>query len=273
MAQLMELDRAAANTLVALGPAAIPDIEAALDQVGRSDPRAPVCPGSRWLLFAYARIRGRAAVQRLRSMADDARLGYHGSNDLDTSLALALDLTSYVSASRIGYRLGCCLEPRDAMDQLILAWLQDNQPQFEGALGPRARSALEALLARRSWSSLRREMWRGEPHPGLAVGYRLDTPGDWAKSDDPLDQALQGRRLVRYVDRLPAEPDLVTKFVGVSGDACGEREIRFSLVSTRTMPLRTFVIDDPDLGRLLRLITECVVAQAGDRSQSEPLPN
>jgi len=263
--RLPERDRAAANSLVALGPAAIPAIEAALDHLERSDP-GTFGPGSRWLLFAYAKIRGSSALPRLRSMDDHPRLEYL-RNDLDTSLAIALGLTSYVSVSHYGYALGCCKEPREALDQFVLAWFQGNRAEFQGVLGPRARSALDSLLVHRSWSSLRREVWYGEPRPALAIGYRLAAPGDWTEPEEALDQALQDRRRVRDMDRVPRDPDLVTKFVGAYGDACGEREVRFALVPVRNMPLPIYSVDDPGLGELLRLITGCALTKADEGSR------
>src|SRR5206468_571240 len=102
---------------------------------------------SKWLLLAYARIRGPAAYPRLRAMADNPRLRYL-SGDVDQSLAIALDLTSYISASRIANEFVCCRseEPRHALDQLILAWLQGNRQRMEEALGPHARLSLDSLV-------------------------------------------------------------------------------------------------------------------------------
>jgi hypothetical protein len=257
-----ERDRAAANSLVALGPAAIPDLEAAFDRIGR---QGPLPFRSKWLLFAYAKIRGRAAFQRLRAMADNPRWAYL-STELDGSLAVALGLTSYISASRIAYSIAwrVPLEPRHALDQLILAWLKGDRPQVEEVLGPHARLALGSLAAGRSWPDLRDEMWRGASSSGSALGYRFDDHGDWSEPDETLDQGLQDRRFFVSIDPSLAEPDLLIQFVSISGGGCGSREIGFTRVGVVEAPvggLTKYVIDDPDPKGLLRIITGCAVAR------------
>jgi hypothetical protein len=258
-----EADRAAANSLVALGPAAIRDLDSVFDVIERQESPLVGAMNSKWLLVAYARIRGPAAYQRLRAMANNPQLRYlYG--DLDLSIAVALDLTSYVSGDRVADKVLCCRfqEPRHALDQFILAWLQGNRLLLEDALGPRGRLALDSLLARGSWLDLWAEMWHGAPSSRLSVGYRFGGSDDWSKPEETLDQGLQDRRHSVDLGKLTANPDLLTQFVGISGGSCGSREIRFTRVSRAPGGiLSKYVIDCTDLRGLLRLITDCAVTE------------
>jgi len=191
-------------------------------------------------------------------MADSPRLRYL-SGGIDQSLAVALDLTSYISASRVGNSFLCCRpeEPRHALDQLTLAWLQGNRQRMEEALGPRGRLALSSLMARRSWLELRSEIWHGVPSSGLALGFRFVGSSDWSKPEETLDQGLQDRR--RSVDEpWPEAANLITEFVGIAGRGCGSREISFvrSLGTPAWLPTK-YLVDEPDLVTLLRTVSDC----------------
>jgi hypothetical protein len=268
-ARIPQVDRAAAGSLVALGSSAIPDLEAAFGLIEQQGP--PGALNSRWLFVAYARILGSAAYQRLRAMSEYPGLRpLYG--DLDESLAVALDLTSYVSGTRIAGTALCCQfqEPRHALDQFILAWFQGNRLQMEESLGPRARPALKSLLAQRPWLELRRGMLHGAPVSRLAIGYRFDGSDDWSKPEETLDQGLQDRRRSVDLGNLPANPDVLTRFVDVNGGGCGSRAIRFARVARAPGGLRSmYVIDDTDLEGMLRLITDCTVKGPAPRNLPE----
>lgn len=252
-------DRAAANSLVALGPAAIPNLNSAFDLIERQGEETPLALNSRWLLFAYARIRGPEAYPRLRTMINNPKLRLL-RYDLDSALAIALGLTSYVSATRVAYRCIDCREPRQSLDRLILTWMQGNRSWMEEELGPKARSSLGSLLANRSWVDLETELWHGGPVPDAAIGFRLEGPGDWSKPQETLDQRLQDRRRFVNLDELPTEPKLPTQFVDRAGNDCMQREITF--VQAPAGPggmLIKYVVDDEDLAGLLRTISECAL--------------
>jgi hypothetical protein len=258
--EMSDRNRAAANSLVALGSAAIPDLDSAFDQIEQQGEKTLLARNSRWLLFAYARIRGPKAYQRLRAMIDSPRLRFLCS-DLDGSLALALSLTSYVSASRVAYEsIGFRMEPRYSLDAMILAWMQGNRTRMEEELGPNARSSLESLLAKRSWADLEDQMWHGPTGSDAAIGFRFETPGDWSKPEEALDQGLQNRRRYVNLDELPTEPRLLTQFVDKVGNNCVKREIRFARVPR--VPEGTgfrYFVDDSDLEGLLRTISGCAL--------------
>ncbi len=259
--RISDRDRALANSLVALGSTAIPDLDSALDQIARQGEETPRPWDSRWLLYAYAKIRGPKAYQRLRTMADDPKLRFL-SGPLDDSLALALLLTSYVSVSRVAQHFfGLQVEPRYSLDSVILAWMQGNRTGMEEELGANARSSLKSLLAKRSWVDLEHHMWHGAPRSDAVIGYRFEFAGDWSQPEETLDQGLQNRRrFYPNVDELPTEPKLLTQFVDKVGNKCVKREIRFVLLPA--IPEGTgfrYFVDDNDMEALLRTISECAL--------------
>jgi hypothetical protein len=145
-------DYSAAKSLARWGTAAIPDIEAALNSIEQHGESSEFALGAEWLLAAYAQIQGSAAYPRLRRMMRDPALGFLRI-DLDGAAAISLGLTSYLSSSREPARMFHCLrgpQPRDALDQLILAWQRDDRSWLEGSLGPAARAALDSLLKGRT---------------------------------------------------------------------------------------------------------------------------
>jgi hypothetical protein len=259
-ARIPDGDRAAANLLVAMGSAAIDDLDAAFDLIERQGQETPLALNSKWLLFAYARIRGPEAYQRLRAMIANPRLRFL-RGDLDHSLAMALGLTSYVSASRVAYQV-CCRteEPRDSLDRLVLAWMQGNRLWMEEELGPNGRLALGSLAANRSWLAMRATMWHGVPDSDLAIGFRFESPSDWSKPEETLDQALQDRRSHVDRDQFPTEPKLLTQFVDRAGNGCAPLEVRFVRVPRGTGGLGVrYVVDEADLEGLLRTVSECAL--------------
>jgi hypothetical protein len=250
------VDRAIAKALVALNDSALPDIEEAFNSIPAK--REEFSPSFRWLLFAYAQIRGKAACGRLRVMVENPTLRFL-RGDLDQSLAIALGLTSYVSASRVADEFICCRdEPRHSLDRLILAWMQGNRSQIEEELGPTAHSAFTSLLSKQTWITLLREMWGGEPHANAGVGFRFDRSDDWVKPEETLDSDLQARRRRVNLDDWPANPKIATQFVDGSGKTCRKRDVTFQRVPKFAGSLWTkYVIDEADMPGLLRTIATC----------------
>jgi hypothetical protein len=171
-------DRAAAKSLAKLGDPAIPDIEKALDALMNND-AAPGL-GFEWLAFAYARIRGPAAFPRLRGMPWDSSAEFLDA--LDPAIALALSLTSYVSGSRSRMRSFRCRseEPRDVLDQLIVAWEANDLGWLRPTLGPNAKTGLDSLMNGKTWADLRSDLWHAQPNSSVAVGYKFNVPGRWS---------------------------------------------------------------------------------------------
>jgi len=238
------------EALVRLGPAALPAIEETIRNVEES---GQFVFNFHYLLWAYARIKGSSAFPRLRVMFDNpVRESLRTS--LDEALALSLGLTSYVSSSRLLMRTFSCtgvLEPRQSLDQLILAWEQNNREWVEAGLGPDAKAALKSLLEGRSWEDLRADIWRSESRVRLAVGYRFEAPGWWS-------QPVDANRLKPFV-REPGNPEVETIFTDASGEECGRQKVKF----LRTMGLRyEHQIDNVDLRALLGTIASCAAGPA-----------
>jgi hypothetical protein len=116
-------NRSAAQSLVKLGAAALPEINTAFDSIEKSGNSSKFAPNAYWLLYAYAEIQGPAAFPRLRKMRGDPNFGFLYSA-VDTAAALSLDITSYVSAWRQTVTDNACdgPSPRKALDRFILAW-------------------------------------------------------------------------------------------------------------------------------------------------------
>ena len=217
----------------------------------------------RWLLFAYARIRGAAAYQRLQSMT---RFEWLGDN-LDNSLAIAFTLTSYESASRVWHPFLCCRseEPRHSLDRLILAWMQNDRARVENELGPEAQTALRSMLENQPWPALRSKIWGDLPKPNAAMGFRFwfAPSDDWSKPEETLDQAVHDRRRSPDWSQFPPDANLLTDFADRVGKDCGaQRKIRFVRVPRSPGDLIfKYVVDEQDLEGLLSAITACAVRE------------
>lgn len=232
-----DLDKvAAARSLATLGISALPAVEGALRQT--SD-----YPDSAGLLLAvYAQLRGAQAVPRLTEWRNEFSQG-----QLDGAMAVALNITSYVSmrSSAIvptdapAYCGGP--EPRDSLDLLVLAWIGNSQPLLEASLSPRAKAGLDSQLQ----------------HPAraeVAVGYRFDpAPGAWSESRMKLNIEQQQTG----APELDANPQLNTTFMTASGADCGTYRILFLWQSLGSFRAGRYVIDNSDVGEILRLISSC----------------
>jgi len=251
-------DRAAARSLVRLGFSVVPSIEEALDSIERSGERSPFVLGAGWLLDVYAQIEKGAAYPRIRKMMDNPRL-YFLRLELDSSMALSLGLTSYVSGSRAPMRIFHCnrvQEPRDTLDQLILAWVRNDRPWLEASLGPNARAALQSFLKGKTWATMRKQLWHGRSDGAVAVAYRFDIKGTWSEPGETLEEKIEG-------ESAPLEsvhPEIETLFRNGSGRDCGRQRVKFLDTRSMTEPLR-YRIDNSDLGELLRSIAACAATE------------
>lgn len=274
-------DHRAAVALAKLGDSALPDIEHELDAIEAHAYNHEF--GSDWLEVAYAKIIGPSVYTRLRKMetqseSESARLY------LDRAIALSLGLTSFVSASRsvtsrFPYQcknntntdsliLGNCPtgthaeqlmnihcdrydEPRDALDQLIGALETNDEIFFELQLGPGARTALDAILKRRSWDELRAELFGQHSSRGdLAVGYRFEEAGHWSQPDRTLDED-------RTASPDLENPVLETNFTSASGAACGNHRVSFVRASTSEGRTAPYLVNNSDLAGLLAVLGSC----------------
>ena len=255
-------DVEAATALARLGDSAIPEIEKALNAMeNRGGPRGY---GSMWVQLAYARIKGPSAYPRLRRLEDDSKEAFERDN-LDSAIALSLALTSYVSNSRLPIRNISCTrgpEPRDAVDQLILGWERNDRSWLERSLGPRARTALKALLQGKTWAAMRSELWSAKPDDRVAVGYRFNIPGHWSEPAHTLEQQPASRDNTRI--SLKDEFNIDTVLTDSSGTDCGTRPVALLKSRTSAVGREKYLIDNSNLGDLLRLISSCA-ARASER--------
>ena len=244
----------ATRSLVELGASAMPDLERELDRLEKSSGAWGDFSGAAWLLLAYAEIDGRDAYPRLSRMSRNPNIIAAGI-DVDSSIAVSLGLTSYVSSvtepvkgSFTGFRPQ---EPREALDNAILAWERNDHEWLEKNIGSRAKAALISMLKGRNWSEVRAELWPGASSGDVAIGYRLDVPGRW--SQPYMAESLREAWGEVDLQRVPANPAIRTLFTDGKGRACGERVVEFSQDGGPTK----YLVDDPKLGDLLRLIGEC----------------
>jgi len=237
----------AAEALVKLGAAAVPELESAIDSIG---------PSNAWpVLHVYARIRGVAAFPRLQAMSRNSLLESSWRAVAD-SAALSLGLTAYVPAAGFVGGVGLCRaqEPRDVLTQFIRAWERDNPLWVVESLGQYGRSALDRLLGNRTWEQMRAERWPGKSGGDAAVGYRFEIDASWAAPEETLGDDRYSRNPPRFL----GNPEIDTVFKTASGVDCGRHVILFRAAG----PGGGWTIDNnADLGDLLRLIGACAAAK------------
>jgi hypothetical protein len=117
-----------------------------------------------------------------------------------------------------------------------------------------------ALLSKASWVEVLRRLWGTGPREGFAVGFLFDSPKDWARPDETLDQRLQDRRRNTNLGDWPTSADIPTRFMDGSGRACAERSVRFVRIARSPRSLLTeYVVDERDLDGFFRTIVACAV--------------
>jgi hypothetical protein len=96
---------------------------------------------------------------------------------------------------------------------------------------------------------MRAEFWQATPSNHVAVGYRFLVRDQFSEPTMAIDAA-------RYDES--RESVLPTEFTNRTGGDCGSLKIRFLSTPSPTPPgYLAFLIDDPDLAGLLRLISSC----------------
>jgi hypothetical protein len=257
-------DRLVARSLAQIGRSAVRPLEEALDSIKEGGDRSRFPRGAGWLLLVYAKIGGQAAESRLETMALDPKLDFLGL-DIDNAIALAQSNTSHVSGSRVLTTVVDCtrsLEPRHALDQMILAWERGNRSWFEASLGPRGKDALRKLLRGRTWGTLRATLWKGPVPRAVAVGYRFTDAGRWAEPWETLETDSE----YGPVALDPRAPRIATVFRTSDGKDCGTLGIEFAEVaSAKFAPPLPYLVNNSDLEALLRQITVCALGRAATR--------
>lgn len=218
-------DRRVETELIGLGASAVTPLEAAFDSLQAFGNESPFFPGHSWLMNAYAHIKGASACPRLWRMLSNPKT-VSLESDLDSALAVALGLTSYVSdfSGMVSHAQPCeVFEPRDALDNLILA-------------------------------CLRAEIRPGKRRGTVALGYRFELPGHWSLPRDRPEGTDAGIAVHTGPGERSLSPEIDTVFKDSSGNDCGKHHIRFF---TRPSFIRLYLVDDADLPGLVRLISSC----------------
>ena len=244
-----------ARSLADRGDAANPELLRALDSLERDGEQSDYQTNAHWWLLAYARINGQQSYTRFKKMIQNPKLARMGS-DLDLAIALALDLTSHVSASRPmvrEFRCGRGDEPRDALDRLLLGWLKGDRRWFESALSQKARAAVRPL-----WANTGLATWSGGQNLlgwGMvaSVGYRLESPGRWGEPE----QTLEYHRARQNDDSVSTRFVLRARFVDREMRRCPAIPVHFLQIPIRGTPSRTYLVDDTRVEGLLQAVITC----------------
>lgn len=221
-------DRQVESALIGLGASAVAPLEGAFDSLEEFGEESPFFPGHSWLMNAYAHIKGPSACPRLWRMLSN-RKTVPLESDIDSALAVALGLTSYVSdfSGMVSHAQGCqVFEPRDALDNLVLDCLQ-------AGIRP------------------------GKRRGAVAVGYRFEIAGPWSPPRDRPEGTDAGIVVHMGPGELLLRPEIDTIFKDSAGNDCGKHHIRFF---TTPSFFHLYLVDDPDLPGLVRLISSCANA-------------
>jgi hypothetical protein len=247
-----------ASSLAQSGVSAVPAMEAALSAMEKGRQGSGNVYLSGLLFYAYASSRGRAAYPRLRAMIGNPRFRrIHFA--LDSAIAFSLGLTSFVDSLRrpVGLFLCRLQEPKDALDDVIMAWEKGDRRSLEASLGPTGISALESMLRGKSWAEVRAGIRHGTS-VRAAVGYRFDVSGLWAEPEGTLDFEIVRQRMVQDHSSPGDTVDLDAVFKDASDSDCGRLRVRFLRIHDPLNPGRLkFVVDNSDLRGLLGLIGGC----------------
>jgi hypothetical protein len=244
--------RAVARELGSRGEIAVPVLDRVLGSLEKEGVDSAFFNG--WFLFAYARAQGPAAVPRLMRMIRNPKLDSLYIS-LDRAIALSLGLTSYVSSGRGGGQMIICRrqEPKDALDQFILALQRGDRSELESSIGPKARMALDGLLEGRSWEAGYQELWHVPQGGQGAMGYLFDIRGRWSEPEETLEE-------VRYDGDDPLtvpEVALDTQFKTSRGKDCARYLVGFNKVSE--LGRAKYLVNNANLGDLIRSINTCFV--------------
>ena len=256
-------DRRAATSLAQRGESALAVIEPVLESLVEQGARSEYALSAQWIVMAYARIKGEGAVPRLHQIYDVPKqpLGF----SLDTAIAIALGLTSYVSDLRDTIGGGDCRpeEPRESMDRFLMALKDGQRPEIESALGATARARFKDFIKSRDWREVRRAIWPRQADAVVGVGYRFQLDGRWADPDESLTE-VKGWQMGDAV-RLAKEPEFLveTLFHDSSGKPCGRRSVKFARRGSGDERYNTYLVNNEDLGELILTIAACASPQSG----------
>ncbi len=238
-------DSNVARALVSIGASALPDLEHALNRIEKRGPGPGLEGKSAWLLYAYVNIAGRDALPVLKRMLANPLMESLRAT-VDSSIALALGLTSYVDSLR-PYAMPICgpQEPTGAFDNFLVDWMTGDRNALEKDLGPESVEALGHM----------RDLPGNVTSGGFAIGYRFE-PDEWSESHASL---REGSEPARQSAEAPVFETAVT-LSNRDGQACGSTQIRFLRVPADGLVPAHYLIESSNLADLARLISVCTPA-------------
>lgn len=248
------LVRQTAQQLVRMGREALPAIQSELDLL-EDDRHGSRCADQHaWILWAYSRIAGAEALPRLDRLSQNPKSPLTPA--LGIAYELAYGLTSYVRGSDTQWpRLSCYRaidEPREALNAVVLGWLQQDRAGLESRLSPRAKAAFRRAA---SWDSLRKAFPLGRDVRSLAVGYRFDFPGEWSTPYESFE------RVPGHLTMVPelATARIDTGFRDKRGRPCGSFTAKFVRRVEGEYHTPIYYLDNTDIRALLKVVTGCAL--------------
>lgn len=249
-------DRELAAALVGQGEAAAKVLAVALQEVleGRRGTF-----NLHWLTDAYATLKGAGSLPLLRRLAADGRFSAHTAA-LDCSMAISLGLSSWVTLSLPAVSVIRCqgAEPRDGLNQLILAWIHGDKGEVLAALGPNAAAGLETTIGHGTWARFRDELGAADEGSRAAIGYQL----------------MELRPVVVPELRLPGRPDQPSRldilgalesrvrFANELDADCATVRVEFVVLGHLGGAPSRVLVNSRDLRDILRSISRCASSTA-----------
>lgn len=247
-------NRPVVQSLAELGIQALPAIVQALDDFEGNPDGSKFATNANWLMIVYAQIEGRTAFRRLQRMTGNPNPVFAALNR-DGILGLSLGLTSYVSGSGLLGRKFYCggtAQPRDVLNQLILAWLKGETKWLELSFSSKARASLKLLIKDRNLEVTRGEIRPEKSSRSGAIGYRFQIPGLWA---EPVE-SLTSKRGREAPEVATGELEIDTLFTDSVGEDCGRHLMKF-IPAQDSLGQRAYLVNNTDLKKLLQTITSC----------------
>ncbi len=227
-----EPDRSATSALHRLGESAVAPIETTLQRqiTKRTHYRRLF-----WIASVYASLRREDALPLLSQLEDVAQN--------DSIRAIALDLTSYVSEQRPALLSISCvrgMQPRDALDRVILGWLKGDWRWL--ATGLEASANEGARIPTQA----------GDKAETRAFGYRFEGDHNWATPALPLGGAEFRSPPFEKQEQFA----IPTRFVDRLGAPCGAVTVHFRRNPTPEYGT-PYLLEQRSLQPLLEIIAAC----------------
>jgi hypothetical protein len=231
-----EAARVIARELVALGVAALPEIERALESYYDEGDSSEVASSAGWIALAYGQIRGASAAPKLKLLIENPRTARTRAKLCD-AMARALGLSFYFEPKSEPPAITCrAPEPRDALIFLLFAFQTHDASRLGENLVPELGLTSEAL-ATVAWADDGGQKFN-------AVGFRLEIEGEWVRPEG-LDEFRP--------PKLPRIADVAAKFSDARGKPCGEARLD---LRARSLGER-YLVNNENIAEIFSIISKC----------------